>query len=204
MLTIVAMLSSDSIFFAPKHKPEAANAARQQLAMPEGDHLTILNVYKSFVECRESKKQWCFDHYVNYRTMKKVLEVRKQLLEYFRQMPAVEQTAETEQLRREWAAYLAPERVLRCIVAAFFMHVALRQPTGRYTTLKDNKEVYIHPTSSLFGKKPPCVVYNELVLTSKNYIRDVSAININWLVEVAPRYFSRWRDANNTSNKTSQ
>jgi hypothetical protein len=96
-------------------------------------------VYKSYTETRTAKKQWCFDHFINHRSMKKVIEVRNQLVEYFAQMAEVEKTPDNERLAREWASFSIPERVLRCIVAAFFTQVAVRQPTGRYTTLKDNK-----------------------------------------------------------------
>lgn len=47
------------------------------------------------------------------------------------------------------------------------VHVALvlcrLQPDGGYKTLVDGLLVSIHPSSVLAGKKPECVVYNELV-----------------------------------------
>lgn len=38
---------------------------------------------------------------------------------------------------------------------------------------------------------PRCVVYNELVMTSKEFIRTVSEIKNEWLAEVAPHYYSK-------------
>ena len=38
---------------------------------------------------------------------------------------------------------------------------------------------------------PRWVVYHELVLTTKEYMRSVSEIKPEWLVEVAPHYYSR-------------
>lgn len=32
-------------------------------------------------------------------------------------------------------------------------------------------------------------MYNEFVLTSKNYIRTVTEVNPEWLFEIAPEYF---------------
>jgi pre-mRNA-splicing factor ATP-dependent RNA helicase DHX15/PRP43 len=37
--------------------------------------------------------------------------------------------------------------------------------------------------------KPEWCVYNEFVLTSKNYIRTVSEISPEWLFEISPEYF---------------
>ena len=38
---------------------------------------------------------------------------------------------------------------------------------------------------------PKCVIYNELVMTSKEFIRTVSEIKSEWLAEVAPHYYGR-------------
>ncbi len=47
-------------------------------------------------------------------------------------------------------------------------------------------------TSSLnFQVLPRWVVYHELVLTSKEYMRCVSEIRPDWLVEIAPHYYSK-------------
>jgi hypothetical protein len=44
--------------------------------------------------------------------------------------------------------------------------------------------VHIHPSSVLFGKRIPAVIYSELVSTSKNYIRQVSAIPVEWVLSL--------------------
>ena len=49
--------------------------------------------------------------------------------------------------------------------------------------------MYIHPSSALFNKNPEWVVYHELVLTSKEYMREVCAVDPRWLVDVAPNFF---------------
>ena len=44
----------------------------------------------------------------------------------------------------------------------------------------------------MFGRSPAadCILYNELVRTSKLYVRDVSVIEPSWLSELAPRFYS--------------
>jgi pre-mRNA-splicing factor ATP-dependent RNA helicase DHX15/PRP43 len=39
------------------------------------------------------------------------------------------------------------------------------------------------------GVKPDWVLYNEFVLTTKNYIRTVTKIEGDWLAEIAPSYY---------------
>jgi hypothetical protein len=51
--------------------------------------------------------------------------------------------------------------------------------------------VDLHPGSTLFGKrKPPrCVVFAELVITTRPYMRTCTAVDPHWLVEFAPSHF---------------
>jgi ATP-dependent RNA helicase DHX8/PRP22 len=46
----------------------------------------------------------------------------------------------------------------------------------------EQQPVYIHPSSSLFQQQPDWVLYHELVLTTKEYMREVLAIDPQWLV----------------------
>ena len=62
------------------------------------------------------------------------------------------------------------------------------QKTGHYLTVKDNQVVALHP-STVLDHKPEWVIYNEFVLTSKNFIRTVTSTRGEWLVEVSPHYF---------------
>ena len=57
-----------------------------------------------------------------------------------------------------------------------------------YRTISGSQDVYIHPTSSLFGvvshKLPKHVVFAEILVTTKHYMRYVSVMNIEWLPEL--------------------
>lgn len=57
----------------------------------------------------------------------------------------------------------------------FFLKVAHLERTGQYLTIKDNQVVQLHPSTCL-DHKPDWVVYNEFVLTTKNYIRTVTDV----------------------------
>ena len=54
--------------------------------------------------------------------------------------------------------------------------------------VKDSQVVAIHP-SCVLSHKPLFVLYHELVLTKKNYMRTVVDINPKWFYEIAPDYF---------------
>lgn len=48
--------------------------------------------------------------------------------------------------------------------------------------------VAIHP-SSVITSKPPWVIFQEFVLTSRNYVRTTTAVRLEWLLESAPHYY---------------
>ena len=60
--------------------------------------------------------------------------------------------------------------------------------TGHYLTVKDNQMVHLHPSTCL-DHKPEWAIYQEFVLTSRNYIRTVTDIKGEWLVDLAPHYY---------------
>ena len=77
----------------------------------------------------------------------------------------------------------------RCLAASFFLKAAQRQMDGTYRALESGEIVHIHPTSVLFRSKPECVIFNELMQTSKKYIKNLTRIDHLWLAELAPHHY---------------
>jgi pre-mRNA-splicing factor ATP-dependent RNA helicase DHX15/PRP43 len=77
--------------------------------------------------------------------------------------------------------------IRRALVAGFFMQVAVKD-NKTYKLVKDKQDVLLHP-STVLGQDSEWLVYNEFVLTSKNYIRTVTAVKPEWLLDIAPRYY---------------
>ncbi len=63
--------------------------------------------------------------------------------------------------------------------------------------------MYIHPSSALFNRNPEWCIYHELILTTREYCHNVTAIEPKWLVEVAPQFF-KVADANKISKRKRQ
>lgn len=78
----------------------------------------------------------------------------------------------------------------RALVSGLFPHAARRQEDGTYKVLATGQAVSLHPSSVLCGKRPECVVFNELVRTTKQYAREVCRIQARWLPELAPAFFA--------------
>ena len=58
VLAIVALLSVDTVFFTPHDHKEKAVGCWQKFRSPDGDHLTLLNVYKAYQSVK-GNKVWC-------------------------------------------------------------------------------------------------------------------------------------------------
>lgn len=83
-----------------------------------------------------------------------------------------------------------PVPVQRALVSGLFPHAARRQPDGAYKVIATGQAVHLHPSSVLRGKAPECVVFSELVRTTKQYAREVCRIQARWLPELAPAFFA--------------
>ena len=90
--------------------------------------------------------------------------------------------------------------VRKALVAGCFLNTARRVPraTARgpstYKTVGGNQEVFIHPSSVAFtrGDLPAeTVVYHEVVMTRKSYMRVVTEVDIGWYPDLAPRAFKK-------------
>jgi pre-mRNA-splicing factor ATP-dependent RNA helicase DHX15/PRP43 len=77
--------------------------------------------------------------------------------------------------------------VRKALVAGFFPQTAFCQGK-HFITEQDMKPVTIHPGSCL-KHKPEWILYHELVLTKESYVRNVSAIRPEWLIEMVPQHF---------------
>jgi ATP-dependent RNA helicase DHX8/PRP22 len=62
------------------------------------------------------------------------------------------------------------------ICSGFFRNAAKKDPQEGYKTLVEGTPVYIHPSSALFNRQPEWMIYNELILTTREYAHTVTAV----------------------------
>ena len=178
ILTISCMLSNNaSIFYRPKDKIIHADTARKNFFHPGGDHISLLNVYNQWAQTDYST-QWCFENFIQHRSMKRARDIRDQL-------EALLERVEIEILSNP----LDTQAIRKAVTAGYFYHTARLSKGGHYKTVKHNQTVMIHPNSALFEDLPRWVIYHELVFTTKEYMRNVVEIENKWLLEVAPHYY---------------
>ena len=91
-------------------------------------------------------------------------------------------------------------KIRKAICSGFFFHAARKDPQEGYRTIVENQPVFIHPSSALFQRQPDWLMYHELVMTTKEYMRECTIIDPRWLTELAPRFF-RQADPNRLSKR---
>ncbi|KAJ6677238.1 hypothetical protein OIU85_010413 [Salix viminalis] len=177
ILTIIAMIQTGNIFYRPREKQAQADQKKAKFFQPEGDHLTLLAVYEAW-KAKNFSGPWCFENFVQSRSLRRAQDVRKQLLSIMDKykLDVVSAGKNFTKIRK-------------AIAAGFFFHAARKDPQEGYRTLVENQPVYIHPSSALFQRQPDWVIYHELVMTTKEYMREATVIDPKWLVELAPRFF---------------
>ncbi|KAH8825038.1 pre-mRNA splicing factor [Flagelloscypha sp. PMI_526] len=183
VLTIISMLQeSGSLFYRPKDKKLHADQARQNFVRPGGDHFTLLNVWEQWAETNYSQ-QFCYEQFLQFKSLSRARDIRDQLAGLCDRVEVVVKSNPNSN---------DTTPIQKALTAGYFYNTASLQKSGdSYRTLKTHHTVYIHPSSSLFQHQPPvrAVLYYELVMTSKSYMRQIMEIKPSWLMEVAPHYF---------------
>ena len=186
---IIAMLNVQGIFYRPNDNKFEADKKKNKFNDPYGDHLTLLNVYKEYKNQTDNfstkeKENWCNKNFLHFRSLKKAEEIHRQLvliLERYHLYNVKEGSFVLSSAQKT--------KIIKAITSGYFTNIAKKNSGDGYRNLYDDRIVYIHPSSALYNKNPEWVLYNELIQTSKDYMRDISVINKKWLVEIAGTFY---------------
>lgn len=186
ILSIVSLLSVPSIWVRPNNARKRADEMKMQFAHPDGDHLTLLNAYHAFKGAEtngDDMKRWCHEHFLSYRHLSSADNVRAQL-------KRIMETHDISLVSTPFQDKNYYTNIRRALLAGFFMQVAMRESSNSkvYKTVKDDQLVMIHPSTSVTSPYD-WVVYNEFVLTTKQYVRTVTNIRPEWLLVRIPLLF---------------
>lgn len=167
MLTIVSMLSVPSVFYRPKERQEESDSAREKFFVPESDHLTLLHVYTQW-KSNGYSDAWCTRHFLHGKSLRRAKEVRDQLHDIMtvQKMPLTSCGTDWDVIRK-------------CICSGFYHQAARVKGIGEFINLRTSVTMALHPTSALYGLGyvPEYVVYHELILTAKEYMSTVTAVD---------------------------
>ncbi|CAJ1989186.1 pre-mRNA-splicing factor ATP-dependent RNA helicase [Leishmania donovani] len=179
MARIVAMISADpkNLFELPKGREKVAQQHHSRFYSNDSDHLTLLHVFTQYLGHGRSR-QWAQDHFLHSPTLARANDVFAQLIEKLRKV----------HLPIQSCGHAETDKVRHCLAKAFALQAA-RRSDRRWTEyrplLNAGVACEVHPASAVHARSemPPYIIYNDLLLTHKEYLVMVTAVEPEWLVE---------------------
>ncbi|CAG0921664.1 unnamed protein product [Notodromas monacha] len=202
-IAAVALVKSIFVGGGGGQRGLVARQAKRGFEAAEGDSLTALNAFLSFVkvgdsvncnsdknaagEIRARRSRWCAQNFLDFKALSRALEIQSQLIKLLKRFRIPLVSAKGDAVR-----------VRRCVAAGYFANAAILHHSGQYRTVRGGVELKIHPSSVLYDQKAKridkmaqCVVYTEVLHTSEVFMRDLTVVDVNWLLELAPHYYKR-------------
>ncbi|KAI1494485.1 P-loop containing nucleoside triphosphate hydrolase protein [Biscogniauxia mediterranea] len=185
ILTIAAMTSlGGSVWIQREGEKKQMESARRKFAAEEGDHLTLLNVYQTFVTKGKKESKFCHDNHLNFKALTRAVSIRAQLKRYLERFGI----AVDESLKA--ASPEKGENIRRCLTTGYFAHAAKMQADGSFRNVEGGTTLHAHPSSLMFNRKADWVIFHEVMETgNKTFIRDITKIEKGWLLEYAPGFY---------------
>ncbi|KAG5437054.1 hypothetical protein PCANB_001175 [Pneumocystis canis] len=181
ILTIAAMISVQNVFL-PQEDKKSFEAIRRKFSVEEGDHITLMNIFHTFITKGEKSLKWCNEHFLNFKALSRAISIRIQLRRYLERFKIPIKSADPEN---------GTDNIRKCLISGYFSHAAKMQPDGTFRLVKGDAILHAHPNSVIFNRKVDWVIFNEILETGKKiFMCDITTIKKEWLLELAPHYYT--------------
>lgn len=183
IMAIAAMLQvKDVVFQMGRH----GYTARNPFAVAEGDLVTLLNVWRRYVDsdCSDS---WCAERNINAKAMQKA---KRSFLELVKCQSSWAPKVSNSNVGRKALGLSTEERVCRSIAGGFCENLCMVQPDGSYLLALSGRKMRLHRGSVLRGRMPRWVVYTGLSQYGEvSEMRQVTVVHPEWIADSAPELF---------------
>nr|KAF6424757.1 putative DEAH-box helicase 32 (putative) [Molossus molossus] len=192
MLTIAAMVTAPNCFsHLPHGTEEAALTCWKTFLHPEGDHFTLINIYKAYQDTALNSaselcvEKWCHDYFLNWAALRMAEVIRAELLEIIKRI----------ELPYAEPAFGSRENTLnikKALLSGYFMQIARDvDGSGNYLMLTHRQVAQLHPLStySISKKTPEWVLFHKFSISENNYIRITSETSPELFMQLAPQYY---------------
>uniref|UniRef100_A0A8C9JL92 Putative pre-mRNA-splicing factor ATP-dependent RNA helicase DHX32 n=1 Tax=Panthera tigris altaica TaxID=74533 RepID=A0A8C9JL92_PANTA len=192
MLTIAAMVTAPNCFSnLPRGAEEAALTCWKTFLHPEGDHFTLINIYKAYQDTALNStsehcvEKWCHDHFLNCCALRMADVIRAELLEIVKriELPCADPAFGSEENALN---------IKKALLSGYFMQIARDvDGSGNYLMLTHKQVAQLHPRSgySITKKMPEWVLFHKFSIAENNYIRITSEISPELFMQLAPQYY---------------
>ena len=198
VLSIVSLLSSEKIFSTVSkthvERYEDMQATLKNLVLKEGDHPTLLKIYKEWIS-RGRSESYARDNYINLRGLRQADDIRGQIhqLIFSINYKIVEKYLENDHIYRlqkekglkNLTLY---DRISMSLCSAFFFNAARRvhNMSEDYILLSEGNMVSLDPNCAFVIKNvyPEYLVFSELAGNSsaRGMMRTATFVREEWIV----------------------
>lgn len=180
---VAAMLEvKEVVFYANRRRDKL----RAPFAVAEGDILTLLNIWRRYIDSGRSGS-WCSNHGINCSAMRKAERVFLEIVKS--QKPRGKEAAQRDAAKKSLGLNVE-ECVCRSITGGYFENAAMVEPDGSYLVALSGRRVFLHSCSVLYKRMPRWVVYVDLAQGGDRCeMREVTVVEPQWVVECAPELF---------------
>lgn len=190
-LTVAAMLSAETTLLPRRSKSTEKKQKHTPLDLPDGsgwgDHIQLLQIYECWDEY-DYDANWVKHNGLQVRGMMFVKDVRKQLCQI---MQKTAKGSLDVRANHRWKENQQDYRKLRkalCVGYANQLAERMIHHNGYRTLGFKPQLVQVHPSSVLKtdeeGLLPNYVVYHELIATSRPYMCNVCAVEMQWVMPI--------------------
>eukprot|EP00177_Eucheuma_denticulatum_P001455 GFKZ01002618.1.p1 GENE.GFKZ01002618.1~~GFKZ01002618.1.p1 ORF type:complete len:707 (+),score=40.55 GFKZ01002618.1:352-2472(+) len=163
-------------------------ATRNPFAVVEGDLVTLLNLWRRYVDSGCSRS-WCADRGINANAMQKA---KRSFVELVKSQDSFASASTSSNVGRKALGLSTEERVCRSIAGGFCENLCMVQPDGSYLLALSGRRMRVHRGSVLRGRMPRWVVYTDLSQHGEvSEIEQVTVVRPEWIVDSAPALFER-------------
>ncbi|KAK5878408.1 hypothetical protein CesoFtcFv8_023818 [Champsocephalus esox] len=160
LLTIAAMLTAPSCFVTAEPSREEAVSQWKPLMHAEGDHMTLINIYSTYLEHHQDEA-WCTTNFLSHAALRLAVVIRAELLE-------VMQRIELPVSPPDFGCQDNCTNIKRALISGFFLKVAHDvDGSGNYLLL----------------------THRHFTISCDNCIRIASEVHPQMLVELSPQYY---------------
>lgn len=198
VLGIVSVLSTSSkLFFDSSGDREVAAEARARFRHASGDHLTALNALRHYEDLvkggagKGQQRDWCRTHFVNEQTLREATNIQEQLRAICVRLELDKDSSSGDNVEpilealfygrvQNCALYRQEEKSYRHMMSPSVSDTRWRRnQRNALNSFHAYQLMKIHPGSVLSERRPPVIMYDELVSTDTLFPEEKRKESVN-------------------------
>lgn len=185
---IAAMMNVPRVFLTPQRTRGEAEQRHSAFIHPEGDLLTLFNVFRAFIAAHKSSS-FCRDHFIQFRSLDQADRIFQQLASIIER-----QNIGFASVFNDATNTINSELIRRVIFEGFFTNTAFSAAAGvKYMTVRERQVASLpHGHMLSKGSHKNWVTYQMLEIRGKEgtVMKNVTPVDPTWFQSTSSAFFA--------------